>query len=156
LALGHPQTPKDHKEFCDPSAAKFVHPVEDPWLEELQDHAIGALDLPVRPRVCHGCPIHADMVIIVEIKKLFASELCAVVGNNGVWDPKAMNNIGKKEHRLLRLDSCDWPSLNPLQELIDGDKQVGESPRRFLERPDKVQTPDHERPSDGDRLKRLG
>jgi hypothetical protein len=54
-------------EFHDPSAAKFVQPIEDPWFEPLQDHVVGAFDLPVRPRVCHGYPIHADMVIIVEI-----------------------------------------------------------------------------------------
>jgi hypothetical protein len=48
-----------------------------------------------------------------------------------------MNNIGKEGHRLLRLDSQDLSSLNPLQKLVDGDKQVGEAPRRFLERPDR-------------------
>jgi hypothetical protein len=53
--------------FCDPSAAKFVQPVEDPWLEALQDHALGTLDWPIHPGVCHDCPIHVDMVIIVEI-----------------------------------------------------------------------------------------
>jgi hypothetical protein len=54
------------------------------------------------------------------------------VGNDGVWDPEAMNNISKEEHRLLRFNSHDRPSLNPLQELIDGDKQVSEAPGRFL------------------------
>jgi hypothetical protein len=49
-----------------------------------------------------------------------------------------MNNISKEEHCLLRFNSCDRSSLNPLRELIDGDKQVGEAPGRFLERPDKV------------------
>jgi hypothetical protein len=43
-----------------------------------------------------------------------------------------MNNISKEEHRLLRFNSHDRPSLNPLQELIDGDKQVSEAPGRFL------------------------
>jgi hypothetical protein len=94
--------------------AEFVQPVEDPWLDPLQDHAVGVLDLPIHPGVCHGCPIHKDMVIIAEIQKLFAGELCTVVGDNGVWDPEAMNNISKKEHRLFRFNSCDRPSLNPL------------------------------------------
>jgi hypothetical protein len=67
------------------------------------------------------------MVIIVEIQELFAGELCNIVGNNGVWDPEAMNNINKEEHRLLRFNSRDRPSLNPLQELVDGDKQVGKA-----------------------------
>jgi hypothetical protein len=48
-------------------ATKFVQPVEDHWLESLQDHAVGTLDLPVLPGVCHDYPIHADMVIIAEI-----------------------------------------------------------------------------------------
>jgi hypothetical protein len=54
------------------------------------------------------------MVIITETEELFTSELRAIVGDDGVWDPKAMNDVGKKEHRLLRFDSRDWPSLNPL------------------------------------------
>jgi hypothetical protein len=101
-------------EFRDLSAAKLVQPVEDSRFEALQDHAVGALDLPVRPGVCHGCPIHADMVIITETEELFASELRAVVGDDGVWDPEAVNDVGKEEHRLLRLDLRDWPSLDPL------------------------------------------
>jgi hypothetical protein len=64
---GCPQTLEDRGEFYDPSVAKFVQPVEDHWLEALQDHAVGALNLPVRPRLCHGCPIHTDMVIITKI-----------------------------------------------------------------------------------------
>jgi hypothetical protein len=67
------------------------------------------------------------MVIIEEIEKLFTNESYTIVGNNGVWDPEAMDNICKEEHRLLKLDSCDWPSLDPLQKLVDGDKQVGEA-----------------------------
>jgi hypothetical protein len=50
--------------------AKLVQPIEDPWFEALQDHAVGALNLLVRPGVCHGCPIHVDMVIITETKEL--------------------------------------------------------------------------------------
>jgi hypothetical protein len=46
-----------------------------------------------------------------------------------------MNNISKEEHHLLRFDSPDWPSLNPLQELVDGDKQVGEAPEHFWSGP---------------------
>jgi hypothetical protein len=66
-AQGHPQTLEDCREFCDPSVTKFIQPVEDPWLEALQDHVVGALDLPVRLGVCHRCLIHTDMVIIAEI-----------------------------------------------------------------------------------------
>jgi hypothetical protein len=93
--------------------AKFIQPVKDPWFESLQDHAVGAFNLPVRPGVPYGCPIHAGVVIVAEIKELFTGELCAVVGDDGVWDPEAMDNISKEEHRLLRFDLRDCPSLNP-------------------------------------------
>jgi hypothetical protein len=61
------------------------------------------------------------MVIIAESKELFVGELCAVVGDDGVWDPKAMNNISKEEHCLLRFDLRDRLGLNPLSEFVDGD-----------------------------------
>jgi hypothetical protein len=67
-----------------------------------------------------------------------------------------MNNVSKEEHRLLRFNSRDRPSLNPLRELVNGDKQVGKVLGCFLKQPDKVQTLDHERPSDRDHLERLG
>jgi hypothetical protein len=88
--------------------------VEDPQFETLQDHAVGTFNLPIRPGVCHGCPIHADMVIITETKELFTGELRAVVGDDRVWDPKAINDVGKEEHRLLKLDLHDWPGFDPL------------------------------------------
>jgi hypothetical protein len=72
------------------------------------------LDLLVHPRVCHGCPIHVDMVIIIENEELFVGELRAIVDDDGVWDLEAMNNVSKEEHRLLRPNLHDWPSLNPL------------------------------------------
>jgi hypothetical protein len=94
------------------------------------------------------------MVIVAEIYKLFAGELCAVIGD-GVWDPEAMDNVNKEEHCLLRFNSRDQPSLNPLRELVNGDKQVGKAPECFLKRLNKVQTLDRERPSDRDHLERL-
>jgi hypothetical protein len=93
--------------------AKLVQPVEDPRFEAQQDHAVGMLDLLVRPGVRHDCPIDANMVIVIEIEELFTGELCAIVGDDGVWDPKAVNDVGE-EHRLLEHDLHDWPSLDPL------------------------------------------
>jgi hypothetical protein len=46
-------------------------------------------------------------VIIIETKELLAGELRAFVSDDGVWDPKAMNDVGKEEYHLLRLDLCD-------------------------------------------------
>jgi hypothetical protein len=64
-------------------------------------------DLPIHPGVCHDYPIHADMVIITEAEELFVGELHAVVGDDGVWDPKVVNDVDKEEHRLLKLDLHD-------------------------------------------------
>ena len=38
----------------------------------------------------------------------------------------------EKQHNLVSLDPCDESDLNPLAELVDHDKQVGEAPERFL------------------------
>jgi hypothetical protein len=95
-------------------AAELVQPVEDPWLEALQDHAIGVLDLSICLGVCHDCPIHADVVIIVEPEELLAGELCAVVGDDEIWDPKAVDDVCEQEHYLLGLDLRDWSCLDPL------------------------------------------
>jgi hypothetical protein len=103
-----------HGDSFDPSPAKLVQPVEDPWLEALQYYAVGTLNLPICLGVCHDCLIHADMVIIAEIKELSASELRAIVSDDGVWDPKVMIYVSKEEHHLLKFDSRDWPSLDPL------------------------------------------
>jgi hypothetical protein len=47
------------------------------------------------------------MVIITKTKELLASELRAFVSDDGVWDPEAMNDVSKEEHRLLKLDLRD-------------------------------------------------
>jgi hypothetical protein len=42
-----------------------------------------------------------DVVIITETEELFANELRAIVGDDGVWDPGAMNDVRKEEHRPM-------------------------------------------------------
>jgi hypothetical protein len=54
------------------------------------------------------------MAIIIEAEELFAGELRVVVGDDGVWDPEAVNDVSKEEHRLLALDLRDWSSFDPL------------------------------------------
>jgi hypothetical protein len=64
---------------------------------------------------------------VAEIQKFFTSELGAVVCDDTVGDPKAMDNVGEKEHSLLRPDAGDGAGLDPLGEFVDGDEQVGEA-----------------------------
>ena len=65
------------------------------------------LDLPVHAGVCHGGPINADVVFIVELEELLSSELRAVVRDDGVQDPKAMDDVEEEHHGLLGLDRRD-------------------------------------------------
>ena len=57
------------------------------------DHAICALDLPIRAGVRHNDAIDADVVFIVESEELLLGELCVIVHDNGVWDSKAMDDV---------------------------------------------------------------
>ena len=114
------------------------------------------LDLPVHVGVRHGGPIDADVVFIVELEELLSSELRAIVRDDGVWDSKAMDDVEEEQYGLLEFDCGNRSSFYPLCKLIYGDKYVGVASRRFFERSNQIEPPDHKRPSDGDRLERLG
>ena len=53
-AWGRPQAPNNRGQLCEPPPAKLVQLVEDPWLQSLEDHAIGTLHLPIRLWVRHS------------------------------------------------------------------------------------------------------
>jgi hypothetical protein len=44
----------------------------------------------------YGRPEHTDVVVVVEIQKFFTSELGAVVRDDIVRNPKAVDDVGKK------------------------------------------------------------
>jgi hypothetical protein len=54
--------------------------------------------------VSHGGPVHPDVVILAEVQELSAGELGAVVGDDGVRDPKTMDDVGEERHRLFGPD----------------------------------------------------
>jgi hypothetical protein len=70
----------------------------------LQNHAVGTLYLPIHHGVSYGGPVHLDVMVLTEVQELPASELGAVVGDDGVWDPKAMDDVGEERHRLFGPD----------------------------------------------------
>ena len=96
------------------------------------------LDLPVRLGVRDGGPIDVDVVFIAKLEEFPASELCAVVCDDGVRYSKAMDDVEKEQHSLLGFDCGYWPSFNPFCELVYGDKQVGKAPGRLLKWPNQV------------------
>ena len=63
------------------------------------------LYLPIRHGVSYGGPVHSDLVILAEVQELSATELGAIVGDDGVRDPKAMDDVGEERHRLLEPDA---------------------------------------------------
>ena len=103
----------------------------------------------------HSGLIDADVVFIVESEELLSGELRAVVRDDGVWDPKAMDDVEEEQHGLLGLDRVDRPSLYTLRKLVYGDKQVCIAPGCPLERSDQIEPPDHEQPREGDCLECL-
>jgi hypothetical protein len=66
-------------------------------------------------------------MVVAEIQKLFPSELGAVVCDNTVRNPEAMDDVGEEKHSLFRPNTGDGAGLDPLGEFIDGDEQVGEA-----------------------------
>ena len=103
-----------------------------------------------------GSPIDPDVLFIAELNEFPASELRAIVGDDGVRYSKAMGNVEEEQHRLLEFDRGYWSSFNPFCKLVYGDKQMGEAPGRLFEWPNQIEPPDCEGPRDGDHLKCLG
>jgi hypothetical protein len=79
---------------------------------------------------------HTDVVVVVEIQKLFTSELGAIIRDDAVGNSKAVDDVGKKEHNLLRPDAGDRTGLDPLEKFVNGDEQVGEAPNCPFQGPD--------------------
>jgi hypothetical protein len=75
----------------------------------------------------HGRPEHTDVVVVAKIQKLFTSELGAIIRDDAVGNSKAVDDVGKKEHSLLRPKAGDRTGLDPLGKFVDGDEQVGEA-----------------------------
>jgi hypothetical protein len=69
-----------------------------------------------------------DVVVVVEIQKLFTSELGAIVHDDAVGNSKAVDDVGEKEHSLLRPDAGDRTGLDPLGKFVNGNEKVGEAP----------------------------
>jgi hypothetical protein len=79
-----------------------------------------------------------DVVVTTEIKELLLGEVDVVVGDDGVGEPKTLNNVLDKTQCLLGANFSQGSCLDPLSELVDHDKQVGQAPRHFLEGPQRI------------------
>jgi hypothetical protein len=93
-----------------------------------------------------------DVVVVTEILKLFTSELGAIGRDDAVRNPKAVDDVSKKEHNLLRPNAGDRTGLDPLRKFVNGDEQVGEAPNCPFQGSDQVEPPNSEWPRDGNSL----
>jgi hypothetical protein len=106
--------------------------------------------------VSYNGSVNTDVVFVAEPKEFLSCELCAVVGDNGVQNPKSMDNVVEEEHELLGFDLGDQPRFYPFEELVNGNKHVNVSLGHLLEGPNQVKPRDREWQRDGDRLECLG
>jgi hypothetical protein len=101
-------------------------------------------------------PVYLDVVIITEIQELLLGERSVVVSDDGVWDPEMENNVLDKIYCLVGANLSQGPCPDPLSELVDCNKQVGQAYGHFLEGPQKVQAQYGKRPCNGDGMEVLG
>jgi hypothetical protein len=94
----------------------------------------------------YGSPEHTDVMVVVEIQKLITGELGVVVRDDAVRYPKAMDNVGEKQHDLFRPDASNGEDLDPLGKLVNGDEQVGEALSCSLQGFDQVEPPNSKWP----------
>jgi hypothetical protein len=66
-------------------------------------------------------------VVVAEVQELFSGELRAIVGDDGVWDPESMDDVGEERHRLLGPNAGQG-----------SDEQVREAPGCLLQGTDEV------------------
>jgi hypothetical protein len=73
-----------------------------------------------------------NVVVITELQEFSADELCTVIGDNGIRNPEAVDDIREEQYRLFRFDFGNGASLDPLGELVHSYEQVRVAPRCLL------------------------
>jgi hypothetical protein len=71
--------------------------------------------------VCHSRPIHTDVEFVAKLQELLARELGPIVGDDGVWHTKAVDDVSEECYSLLCPQIRDGAHFDPLGELVDRD-----------------------------------
>jgi hypothetical protein len=69
--------------------------------------------------------------LVAKLQEFPARELGPVVGDDGIWHSKAMDNVCEERHRLLCPEIRNGAHLHPLRKFVDRNQQVGEALGRF-------------------------
>jgi hypothetical protein len=88
--------------------------------------------MPIHAAVSDCCLVYLDVVIITELQDLVSGKIGVVVGDDRFGDPKAEDNVFDNAYWFFGANFGHVLSLDPLSELVDRDKQVGEAPGRFF------------------------
>jgi hypothetical protein len=73
-----------------------------------------------------------DIVVIAESDNLLSCELCAVVGDDRIWDPEAINDVSEERHCLLGAVFHYGSGFGPFGKFVDDHDQVCEAPRALV------------------------
>jgi hypothetical protein len=46
--------------------------------------------------MCNGRPVHTDVVVVAKLQELSAGKLGAIVGDDGVWHSKPVDDVSEK------------------------------------------------------------
>jgi hypothetical protein len=65
-----------------------------------------------------GGPNHTDAAVIAELDEPFSGELGDFVGDDRVGNPETIDDASEERYNFLRVNGCDWASLNPLQKRL--------------------------------------
>jgi hypothetical protein len=85
--------------------------------------------------VSHGGPVHTDVVVLAEVQELLASELGAIVGDDGVRDPKAMDDVGEERHACSDLMLVRGQTSIHLENLSTATSRCEKPPGAFCKGP---------------------
>jgi hypothetical protein len=65
-----------------------------------------------------------NVMVATETQEPFPHELGAIFCDNGVGNPKAMDDVSEECYCLLGFDVGEGSNFDPLEEFVDGDQQV--------------------------------
>ena len=95
--------------------------VVGPGFEPLRYLRVGALDLPVTPRMSDGGEAELDAEVFAIVPEQGTCELGTVVGDDPVRDAEATGDAADKLERRVFGHLDDWDRLRPLGKLVDDD-----------------------------------
>jgi hypothetical protein len=78
--------------------------------------------------MCDGRPVHTDVVVVAKFQEFSASKLGAIIGDDGVWHSKQVDDVCKEGYGLLYPELPDWACLDPLGEFVHSDQHDNVQP----------------------------